>query len=119
MCHLSDTKLSGQSAAKLCEVIRKRNSTLKDLDISSNLIIMDDIEMLANASAFVGTFTSALNRVAFQLSFSRKGYVMPFVSLDIPWCWAGFHLIQVCTQGKRETHRAVMEMGAAVRENEM
>ena len=49
VCHLSDTKLSGQSAAKLCEVIRKRNSTLKDLDISSNLIIMDDIEMLANA----------------------------------------------------------------------
>ena len=49
VCHLSDIKLSGQSADKLCEVIRKRNSTLKDLDISNNLIIMDDIEMLANA----------------------------------------------------------------------
>ena len=68
-----------------------------------SLGVVTDIEMLANASAFVGTFTSALNRVAFQLSFSRKGYVMPFVSLDIPWCWAGFHLIQVCTQGKRDT----------------
>jgi len=44
VCHLSGTKISGQSAAKLCEVIRKRNSPLKDLDISSNLIIMDDIE---------------------------------------------------------------------------
>jgi len=49
VCHLSDTKISGKSAAKLCEVIRSRSSTLKDLDISSNLIIMDDIEMLANA----------------------------------------------------------------------
>jgi hypothetical protein len=49
VCHLSDVKLSGKSAAKMCEVLRKRNSTLKDLDISSNLIIMDDIEMLANA----------------------------------------------------------------------
>jgi len=49
VCHLSDTKLSGQSATKLCEVIRKKNHPLKDLDISSNLIIMDDIEKLANA----------------------------------------------------------------------
>ena len=49
VCHLSDCKLSGKSATKLCEVIRKKNSTLKDLDISNNLIIMDDIEMLANA----------------------------------------------------------------------
>ena len=49
VCHLSDTKISGKSATKLCEVIRQRNSSLKDLDISSNLIIMDDIEMLANA----------------------------------------------------------------------
>ena len=49
VCHLSDTKLSGYSAKKLCEVIKKENHTLKDLDISNNLIIMDDIEMLANA----------------------------------------------------------------------
>ena len=49
VCHLSSTKISGLSAAKLCEVIRSKNSTLRDLDISNNLIIMDDIEMLANA----------------------------------------------------------------------
>ena len=49
VCHLSDTKISGKSASKLCEVIRKRNGTLKDLDISNNLIIMDDIEQLANS----------------------------------------------------------------------
>ena len=49
VCHLSDTKLSGLSAQELCKVIRKENHTLKDLDISNNLIIMDDIESLANA----------------------------------------------------------------------
>ena len=49
VCHISDTKISGKSAGKLSEVIRKRNSTLKDLDISNNLIIMDDIELLANS----------------------------------------------------------------------
>ena len=32
----------------LAEVIRQ-SATLKDLDISNNLIIMDDIELLANA----------------------------------------------------------------------
>jgi len=49
VCHISDTKISGLSATKLCEVIRQKSSTLKDLDISNNLIIMDDIEHLANA----------------------------------------------------------------------
>ena len=44
VCHISDTKISGKSASKLCEVIRKKNGSLKDLDISNNLIIMDDIE---------------------------------------------------------------------------
>ena len=47
--HVSDTKLSGLSAAGLCEIIRTQGHPLKDLDISNNLIIMDDIEMLANA----------------------------------------------------------------------
>lgn len=49
VCHMSDIKISGLSAAKLCEVIKDKHHPLKDLDISNNLIIMDDIEMLANA----------------------------------------------------------------------
>ena len=49
VCHISDTKISGKSAGLLSEVIRKRNGTLKDLDISNNLIILDDIELLANS----------------------------------------------------------------------
>jgi hypothetical protein len=60
-----------------------------------SLGVVTDIEILARADAFVGTFTSALNCAAFQLSYARKGYVKPFVSIDIAWCWSGFHLIQV------------------------
>ena len=49
VCHMSDCKLSGKAAKELCKVIRMDGHSLKDLDISNNLIIMDDIEMLANA----------------------------------------------------------------------
>ena len=59
------------------------------------MAVMVDVEILARSSAFVGTFTSALSRVALQLSFARTQQLKPFMSLDIPWCWAGFHLIPV------------------------
>ncbi|EKX54513.1 hypothetical protein GUITHDRAFT_132225 [Guillardia theta CCMP2712] len=59
------------------------------------MAVMVDVEILARSSAFVGTFTSALSRVALQLSFARTQQLKPFISLDIPWCWAGFHLIPV------------------------
>jgi len=50
IAHMSDTKVSGQTALKLVELIRSKNThSLKDLDISNNLIIMDDIEKLADA----------------------------------------------------------------------
>ena len=48
VCHLAGTKISGKSAEMLGEVLRQSHS-LKDLDISNNLIIMDDIELLATA----------------------------------------------------------------------
>ena len=47
VCHLSDTRMGNQTAMVLSEVIRK--GQIRDLDISNNLIIMDDIEILANA----------------------------------------------------------------------
>lgn len=48
VCHMSDIKISRKSAEQLAEVL-KQSTTLKDLDISNNLIIMDDIELMANA----------------------------------------------------------------------
>jgi hypothetical protein len=39
--------MGNQSAMVLAEVIRRGH--IRDLDISNNLIIMDDIEILANA----------------------------------------------------------------------
>ncbi|KAJ1475578.1 hypothetical protein T484DRAFT_1967847 [Baffinella frigidus] len=79
-----------------CEWIEdklKRASTSDKTEQAMGVVV--DISILALSDAFVGTFTSALSRVAFQLSYSQKGFVKPYVSLDIPWCWAGFHQIHV------------------------
>lgn len=49
VCHMSDTRMGNKSAMKLADVIRKPEGSLRDLDLSNNLIIMDDIEILAHA----------------------------------------------------------------------
>jgi hypothetical protein len=49
LIHLSDTRMGNQTALLMAEVIRKNNTPVRDLDLSDNLIIMDDIEILANA----------------------------------------------------------------------
>lgn len=33
---------------------------------------------------------SQVARLALELSYFWRGYVIPYVSLDIPWCWAGY-----------------------------
>jgi hypothetical protein len=56
------------------DLIRNKNNGLKDLDISNNLIIMDDIEKLADAFKessieclnIRGNFVSAEEIVAFE-----------------------------------------------------
>ena len=79
-----------------CEWIEDKLARASQEDKATQIRgVIVDISLLAEADAFVGTFTSALSRMAFQLSFAKKGYVKPFISLDIPWCWAGFHLIDV------------------------
>jgi hypothetical protein len=57
--------------------------------------VVVDIELLAGAAGFVGTLTSALSRTALQLAAHRRGAVPPYISLDIPWCWGGFHTVPV------------------------
>jgi len=48
--------------------------------------IIQEIEMLASADAFIGQFSGNVDRVAFSLMASRLGRIPPYVSLDIPWC---------------------------------
>ena len=47
VCHLAENRMGNQSAYVLSEVIKR--GQIRDLDLSNNLIIMDDIEILANA----------------------------------------------------------------------
>lgn len=49
VCHMSDTRMGNGAAMVMAEVIRRHESSIRDLDLSNNLIIMDDIEILANA----------------------------------------------------------------------
>jgi len=44
-----------------------------------------ELSLLAQADFFIGTFSSNIGRLAYQLMFIQKGY-RPFVTLDIPWC---------------------------------
>ena len=45
-----------------------------------------DAHLLARTHVLVGKFTSGLFRVAYSLGAARRGALLPFVSLDAPWC---------------------------------
>ena len=45
---MSNNKLSAE-AAKEIALVMETNTTLKDLDLSNNLIIMEELQVLANA----------------------------------------------------------------------
>ena len=49
-----------------------------------------DLLLLAEGDAFVGKFTSNLDRIAYSLIAARKGGLAPYQSLDSKWCndWA-------------------------------
>jgi len=48
--------------------------------------IVQEIEMLASADAFIGQFSGNVDRVAFTLMADRLGMIPPYVSMDIAWC---------------------------------
>ena len=39
--------------------------------------------------------SSHVMRLAFELSLYRKGYVVPYESVDISWCWGGYAAVTV------------------------
>ena len=47
--HMADTRLGNQAARVFAAVIKKKETHLKDLDLSNNQIVMNDIEILANS----------------------------------------------------------------------
>mmetsp|Transcript_23068 Transcript_23068/g.62511 ORF Transcript_23068/g.62511 Transcript_23068/m.62511 type:complete len:161 (+) Transcript_23068:197-679(+) len=46
-----------------------------------------DVELMADADAFVGHFGSNLSRLAYMLMAARRRAAPPFTSLDGPWCY--------------------------------
>mmetsp|Transcript_43991 Transcript_43991/g.108013 ORF Transcript_43991/g.108013 Transcript_43991/m.108013 type:complete len:101 (+) Transcript_43991:173-475(+) len=53
-------------------------------DVTASALV--DVELLTDADAHVGALTSNVFRLVLQLSFARKGYVAPFVSLENTYC---------------------------------
>ena len=47
---------------------------------------MIDLELLSQADAIIGTFSSGVGRLAYELSFARHRCYPPFHSMDVPWC---------------------------------
>ena len=48
--------------------------------------VVDDLAILSKCDAFVGKFTSNLDRIAYALIAARSRCLKPFVSLDSLWC---------------------------------
>jgi Ran GTPase-activating protein (RanGAP) involved in mRNA processing and transport len=48
VCHISNNKLSAESAKEFAELM-KGNHQIKDIDLSSNMIIMEELQILADA----------------------------------------------------------------------
>lgn len=44
-----------------------------------------DLFMLASCDYFVGTFSSHFGALAMELMAASRGYVPPYVSLDLAW----------------------------------
>jgi len=48
---------------------------------------MLDMYMLSMADAYIGKFSSNIDRVAYNLMFARTGAHQPYISLDNNWCF--------------------------------
>merc|ERR1712130_162324 len=67
----------------LIDLIQYRN----DIDYNRMYIeALIDILMLSECSAFVGTFSSNLSRLAYLLMMANSGGYKPYASLDTAWC---------------------------------
>ena len=52
--------------------------------------IMVDLILLSHSFGFVGQFSSNISKILLALgTFLRGGKMVPYISLDIPWCWNG------------------------------
>jgi len=46
-----------------------------------------DVELLSRAAVFVGHLASNLSRLAYSLAVGSAGGIVPFISVDGPWCY--------------------------------
>lgn len=68
-------------------VLRNGHSGGVQLDRTQTALdIIVDIALLAKTDAFIGKFTSNVDRIAYALLAARSNCLKPYVSLDALWC---------------------------------
>ena len=72
------------AAGAMVEDLMNANATVAWSMLETFLL---DVLRMARCEALVGKFTSNLSRLLFELMSARVGRVIPFVSLDAPWCF--------------------------------
>ena len=98
---------SNKSKVLRTRIERRLNRLSRDSPLlwEATAEVLADMDMLADASALVGPFTSQVFRLAFELSYFRKSRVVPFESVDTSWCWGGYAPVQVSDgQGRKWTY---------------
>jgi len=70
------------------EVIKERARTQRGVEKTHRAAFLASLDshILARTHVLVGKFTSGLFRVAYALAAARRNALVPFVSLDAPWC---------------------------------
>ncbi|KAL3918546.1 MAG: hypothetical protein SGPRY_005975 [Prymnesium sp.] len=70
------------------EVLRERAANGREIETSHHEAALAalDAHLLAQTHLLVGKFTSSLFRLAYALAAARRQALVPFVSLDAPWC---------------------------------
>ena len=72
------------SPARLWDLVLHDDRHLDRYSLARDIIT--DIALLARCDAFIGKFTSNVDRIAFAILVAQAGCLKPFVSLDAVWC---------------------------------
>ncbi|GAB5355979.1 hypothetical protein AAMO2058_000251600 [Amorphochlora amoebiformis] len=73
----------------------KRNNETVDILLEARRLngcneaynVVKDLALLGEGDAFVGKFTSNIDRIAYVLQYRRAGTFTPYISMDSPWCF--------------------------------
>eukprot|EP00293_Proteomonas_sulcata_P007987 CAMPEP_0184302144 /NCGR_PEP_ID=MMETSP1049-20130417/12194_1 /TAXON_ID=77928 /ORGANISM="Proteomonas sulcata, Strain CCMP704" /LENGTH=290 /DNA_ID=CAMNT_0026613355 /DNA_START=336 /DNA_END=1208 /DNA_ORIENTATION=+ len=64
---------------------RIATKSVNTTDISQSAIL--DLLLLSQGDYFIGSFGGHMSRLAFEMMVGKHGFVVPYISVDKPWCF--------------------------------